>query len=101
MRSCCAPSAPITRLPMRAAARPSAVATVVRPTPPLPMTTTSRLSSSTLIGTNLRHPSEYAEAHGSFPAPLRRNRTLGAISEVLKGEGHRLRKPEGWGREDD
>src|SRR3954469_22137381 len=66
------------------------------------MTTTSRLSSSTLIGRNLPHPYEYAVQHGSFPAPIRRNRTLGAISDgVLKGEGDRLRKPEGRGREDD
>src|SRR3954468_7913961 len=87
---------------MRAAARPRVVATVVRPTPPLPRTTTRRLSSSRLTGRNLPHPYEYAEAHGSFPAPIRRNRTLGVISDgVPKGEGHRLRKPEGRGREDD
>ena len=44
MRSCSATSQTMVRLPARAAARPSAAATVVLPTPPLPVTNTSRLS---------------------------------------------------------
>src|SRR3954447_19943748 len=102
MRSCCATSATITRLPCRAATRPSAAATVVRPTPPFPVTTTSRLSSSRATGRNLRGSYEYAGAHGSFPAPIRRrNRELGVICDGVEGKGHRVRKPEGRGREDD
>ena len=38
MRSCWATSAITVRLPARAAVRPSAAATVVLPTPPLPVT---------------------------------------------------------------
>ena len=38
MRSCCATSQTIVRLPRRAAATPSAAATVDLPTPPLPVT---------------------------------------------------------------
>src|SRR5918994_6503103 len=45
-RSCSATSHTTTRFPRRAAARPSAAARVVFPTPPLPVTRTSRLSSS-------------------------------------------------------
>src|SRR3954452_18794606 len=91
----------MTRLPARTAAIASAPATVVRPTPPFPVTTTRRLSSSRVTGRNLAYPCEYAEAHGSFAAPIRRKPTLGVISDGVQGEGHRLRKPEGRGREDD
>src|SRR3954454_17826760 len=101
MRSCWATSATIVRLPSRAATSASAAATVVRPTPPFPVTTTSRLSSSRGTGRNLRGSYEYAPAHGSFPAPIRRNRELGAICDGVEGKGHRVRKPEGRGREDD
>src|SRR3954470_20248478 len=101
MRSCWATSATIVRLPWRAATSASAAATVVRPTPPFPVTTTSRLSSSRGTGRNLRGSYEYALAHGSFPAPIRRNRELGVICDGLEAEGHRIRKPEGRGREDD
>ena len=45
-RSCWATSQTTVRLPRRAASRPRAAATVVLPTPPLPVTTTSRLSRS-------------------------------------------------------
>ncbi len=43
--SCADTSQTIVRLPCAAARRPSAIATVVLPTPPLPVTTTRRFSS--------------------------------------------------------
>ncbi len=48
--SCEETSQTIVRLPSAAARRPSATATVVLPTPPLPVTKTSRLSRSSGIG---------------------------------------------------
>ena len=45
-----ATSQTIVRLPSSAARRPRATATVVLPTPPLPVTKTSRLSSNSGIG---------------------------------------------------
>ncbi len=48
--SCEETSQTIVRLPSAAARSPSATATVVLPTPPLPVTKTSRLSSSSGIG---------------------------------------------------
>src|SRR5260221_4994770 len=48
--SCEATSQTIVRLPSAAARCPSATATVVLPTPPLPVTMTSRLSRSSGIG---------------------------------------------------
>src|SRR5919109_994822 len=49
-RSCSATSQTIVRFPARAAPSPRAAATVVLPTPPLPVTTTRRLSNSSGIG---------------------------------------------------
>ncbi len=48
--SCAETSQTIVRLPSAAARRPSATATVVLPTPPLPVTKTSRLSRSSVTG---------------------------------------------------
>ena len=48
------PRTTIVRLPARAAARPRAAATVVLPTPPLPVTTTRRLSSRASTGDRLK-----------------------------------------------
>src|SRR5438034_6825815 len=50
MRSDCATSQTIVRLPARAAARPSEAATVVFPTPPFPVTNRRRLSRRDAIG---------------------------------------------------
>src|SRR5688500_15896336 len=52
-RSWWATSQTIVRRPLRAAARPSARATVVFPTPPLPVTKTSRFSNRSEIGGRL------------------------------------------------
>ena len=61
IRSCWATSQTIVRLPRRAAATPSAAATVDLPTPPLPVTKIRRLSSMTHGGTRLPRESQVVE----------------------------------------
>src|SRR5690349_169608 len=84
MRSWWATSQTIVRRPRRAAASPRATATVVFPTPPLPVTKTSLLSKSVDMGEGFLLEREKRGFHEDF-----------------QGSGHRLRKSEGWRRQDD
>src|SRR3954452_8484543 len=105
-RSWRATSQTIVRLPARAAARPRAAATVVFPTPPLPVTKTSRLSKSadTPEGFSPRHTNRHADGdsrpHARGPTGAQPERGAGARSDTDHATGNRLCQPEGWRRQD-
>src|SRR3954454_1426854 len=107
-RSWRATSHTIVRLPVRAAARPRAAATVVFPTPPLPVTKTSRLSKSadTAEGFSPRHTNRHADGdsrpHARGPTGARPERGAGARRDTDDDAASNcIRQPEGRRRQDD
>src|SRR3954453_19028984 len=104
MRSDCATSQTIVRLPARAAAKPSEAATVVFPTPPFPVMNSRRLSSRDAIGqkdsspiVRIRTPRQglFDQRHPPETKRPPDPGDTGAPSDKRKGKGHRVRKSEG------
>src|SRR5215208_188829 len=106
IRSWRATSQTIVRLPARAAASPKAAATVVFPTPPLPVTKTNRLSKSadTPEGFSPRHTNRHADGdsrpHARGPTGAQPERGAGARRDTDDATGNRLCQSEGRRRQD-